>query len=72
MQTFPLTEVLETDLGKALFACEDIAKGAKVFRFTGKLVDSPNMHTVQLEETKHIVCQGALSFVLRFASPCPG
>jgi quercetin dioxygenase-like cupin family protein len=57
-QTFPTLGprciVVDTPWGKSVQADEAIAKGTPLYEFPGKIVDKPNMHTVQLSRGRHI------------------
>ena len=41
-----------------VFSDEDIRAGQKIYRFHGQFLETPNIYTVQLEDSKHILCTG--------------
>ncbi len=51
-------EVVDTNVGKAIRATQRIPKGTHLYPFAGKILNAPNMHTVQLDATRHILCVG--------------
>lgn len=42
--------------GKCVVAGEPIAKGTRIYNFRGEIFDQPTMHTIQLDDTRHINC----------------
>jgi hypothetical protein len=52
------TAVVDSQYGKALVATEAIESGRKIYRYFGTMQSTPNMHTVCLSETQHILCKG--------------
>jgi SET domain-containing protein len=61
--------IVETNVGKAVQVTRDIEQGHELYSFVGKILDKPNMHTVQLSETKHIECQGGPEFTAHSCDP---
>lgn len=69
LTTLPNIKIVETDVGKAVEATCDIEKGQELFSFVGKVIEKPNMFTVQLSETKHLECEGGPEFTAHSCDP---
>jgi len=67
--TLPDIVIVETNVGKAVEATRDIDKGHELYSFVGRILDKPNMHTVQLSETQHIECEGGPEFTAHSCDP---
>lgn len=67
--TIPNIVIVETNVGKAVQATRDIDKGQELYSFVGKILEKPNMFTVQFSETKHIECQGGPEFTAHSCDP---
>jgi len=69
LTTLPNITIVETDTGKAVQATRDINKGQELFKFVGRVTETPNMFTVQLSETKHLECEGGPEFTAHSCDP---
>lgn len=56
-------------MGKAVQATQDVQKGQELFSFVGRVLEKPNMFTVQLSETKHLECEGGPEFTAHSCDP---
>ncbi|EKX54901.1 hypothetical protein GUITHDRAFT_131886 [Guillardia theta CCMP2712] len=56
-------------LGCYLESSIQIPSGTWILREVGKVTDSPNMHTVQLSESKHLDCSGNIRFTSHSCDP---
>jgi hypothetical protein len=48
-------------------ASTDLPKGTEIYSFTGKIYPEPNMHTVQIDEKRHVLAIGSLFILLVLA-----
>lgn len=67
--TIPNITIVDTNVGKAVQVTRDIDQGQVLYSFVGKILDYPNMHTVQLSETKHVLCEGGPEFTAHSCNP---
>jgi hypothetical protein len=65
----PNITIVDTDSGKAVQATRDIAKGQELYSFVGRVLEKPNVFTVQLSETKHLECEGGPEFTAHSCDP---